>query len=357
MSQENRMVARPNASHARGMEALFKSDCLNVLKRLPTQSAQLIYLDPPFFTNRCFVVNQSKAFDDKWPGGIKEYLNWISPRLVESKRVLKRRGSIFIHCDYHASHYLKVLADEIFGYDRFVNEIIWKRQSAHNDTAQGARHLGRIHDTILLYSKSQDYTWNYRYEPYARDYINKYYRFVDAKNGRRFALGDLSAPGGPTKHNPFFEFMGIKRYWRYSKRKLEKMYDEDKIYYSGPGRVPLLKRYLDEMNGLGMQDIWLDVWTKRQEDRCGYPTSKPLSLLERIIRLSTNPGDVVLDPFCGSGSTLLASHRLGRHWIGVDISELAVNMAAYRLRAAGARFALFSGHQSIDINHSLGNHA
>ncbi len=242
-----------------------------------------------------------------------------------------------MHCDYHASHYLKVIMDRVFGYGRFINEIVWKRQSAHCDAKQGSRHFGRIHDSILVYSKSKDYVWNQIFAPYEPSYVRKYYRFTERQTGRRFALGDLTAPGGFGNRNPKYEFLGIQRYWRYSRDNMQKLEQQGRIHVTGSGRVPKLKRYLDEMPGVPLQDIWTDTWTPSRGENCVFPTMKPNALLERIIQVSSNPGSLVLDPFCGSGTSLLAAHRLDRSWIGIDISREAVRVSARRLTAAGAK--------------------
>lgn len=316
---------------------LFHGDCLLVLGSLPNETIDLIYADPPFFSNRSYQVGTNLAFDDKWDGGMDQYIDWISPVLLECKRVLKSTGSIYLHCDPHASHYLKILMDKIFGIRNFVNEIIWKRQSAHNDVKQGARHFGRIHDTILFYSKSKKFIWNTLYLPYDKTYIRKCYNMVEPNTDRRFALGDLTAPGGASKRNPYYEFLGIRRYWRYSQRRMKKLYKSERIFVSKPGKVPKLKRYFDEMPGIPLQDIWFDKESRTYSGQSmSYPTQKPESLSNRIIQASSNPGDIILDPFCGSGTTLVSAHRFHRLWIGIDVSEIALATTKERLSKAGA---------------------
>jgi site-specific DNA-methyltransferase (adenine-specific) len=300
-----------------------------------SESVDLIYLDPPFFSNRGFYTRNGKqvvGFNDRWPGGISEYVVWISQRLVESKRVLKTTGSIYVHCDTHASHYLKVAMDAMFGASNFRNEIVWKRQSSHNDGRQGARHFGRIHDVILLFTKSGHYTWNPLFQHYSDEYVRKQYRHMD-RRGRKYALGDLSGPSGAFKGNPVYKFLGIKRSWRYSKKKMRQLLREGRIVQKRPGTVPQLKRYLDEMPGLPIQDVWTDITpiTSFSKERVAFPTQKPQTLLKRILLASTNPGDLVVDPFCGCGSALIAAQSLRRRWVGVDISHKACLIVKKRM--------------------------
>jgi|SRR5579862_4611804 len=186
-----------------------------------------------------------------------------------------------------------------------------------------------------------------RYIAYDKKYISKTYRFREKGNGRRFALGDLTAPGGPNKGNPKYEFMGVTRYWRYSKERIKDLLENDRIVQRSPGSVPLLKRYLDEMMGKPAQDVWDDLRLVRGKEKCGYPTQKPQKLLERLIYASTDPGDLVIDPVCGSGSTLVAADRLGRKWLGIDISKQSCSLSVKRLRGLGIETNL------VDFGHKL----
>ena len=315
---------------------VFCADSSKFLKKIPDEYVTLVYLDPPFFSNRNYEVitkDGSNSFTDKWSGGLDDYLEFMRGILQECKRVLNKKGSLYLHCDWHASHYLKVELDKIFGYENFHNEIIWKRHNAHNDTKQGCKLFGRIHDTILFYSKTKDYIWNPIYAPYPEEYIQKYYRHVEPETGRRYAHGDLSGPGGRSKGNPRFEFLGVTRYWRFSKENMEKLYKEGRIIQTKPGNVPLLKRYLDEMPGMMLQDIWDDVKSVQvtKKESVGYPTQKPVRLLERIIEISTNPKDLVLDVLCGSGTTLVASKQLDRKYLGIDYNKDTVKISKKRL--------------------------
>jgi adenine-specific DNA-methyltransferase len=322
---------------------LFNEDCLSTTKRLPNSSIDLIYADPPFCSGRSYSRDDC-SFDDRWADP-QEYLDWMRPRLVEFKRVLKNTGSIYIHCDWHASHYLKVLADDIFGRKNFLNEIIWKRQSSHNDAAQGSKHFGRIHDSILIYTGSQNYIWNQQYSPYENTYIERTYKYIETVTERRYALGDLTGPGGAAKGNPMYEFLGIKRYWRYSKTKMFHLLSQGKIAHF-EGKVPLLKRYLDEMRGKPIQDIWTDLSFDYKKNKRGFPTQKPEGLLERIIRTSTNPEQIVFESFAGSSPAGAACHSLSRKWIGSEVSETACIFSLKRLNEIGCDVEF---HQKSDL--------
>lgn len=362
------------------INTLWYGDNLRVLREeIADESVDLIYLDPPFNSNRNYNVlfkeksgdespAQIQAFTDTWTwdqaavdaynelvteapnnvaaviGAMRQfvgtndmlaYLVMMAQRLVELHRVLKQTGSIYLHCDPTASHYLKMIMDSVFGVRNFRNEIIWQRSDAHNNAGQGAKHFGRLHDTLLFYSKSESYTFSQPYLPLPQETIDKWYRHVEPETGRRFNLGDMTGPGGAAKGNPRYEFLGVERYWRYRKERMEELYAEGRIYQSRPGTVPMQKRYLDESKGVPVQDIWSDIKMLRgntkDSERLGYPTQKPLALLERIIEASSNPGDVVLDPFCGCGTAVVAAEKLGRKWIGIDITHLAVALMNNRL--------------------------
>lgn len=358
---------------------LYYGDNLDVLRRhVPDESVDLVYLDPPFKSNQKYNVlfaekdgsqsaAQIQAFEDTWhwdqeaaaayqtvvesgskvsetmqafraflgENDMMAYLAMMAPRLVELHRVLKETGSIYLHCDSTASHYLKLLMDAIFGVAQFRNEIIWKRSHAHSDTKQGARHFGRVTDTILFYGKSQEPTWNQQYTPYDKEYVERDYRRVDP-NGRRYRIDNLQGPGGAAKGNPFYEVMGVSRYWRFSKKKMAQLIKEGRVVQTRPGAVPQYKRYLDEMPGVPLQNLWADlpVLNNRSKESLGYPTQKPESLLERILSVSSNEGDTVLDPFCGCGTTIAVAQRLKRRWIGIDVTHLAISLMKHRLVTA-----------------------
>ena len=314
-------------------------DSRKVLQRLEKQSVNLIYIDPPFFANRVLEAKgkygKINSFSDKWSNNLESYLEFMVRVLNECDRVLKKTGSLYLHCDWHSSHYLKVELDKIFGRKNFRNEIVWKRHNSHNNSGQGSKIFERIHDVILFYTKTDDYTWNPMYLPYSEEYVEKFYRHVEQETGRRFALGDLSGPGGKSNGNPHYKFMGITRYWRYKKTRMERLYKEGRIVQRRKGTVPLQKRYLDEMQGISLHDVWDEIKSVQvtKKESVGYPTQKPERLLERIIQISSNERDLVLDCFSGSGTSLVASKNLGRNYIGIDSNADACKIARKRIKS------------------------
>ncbi len=351
-------------------KTIWTGDNLDILRGLNSESVDLIYLDPPFNSNRNYAAPVGSraagaAFKDTWTlsdldtawmgliadeqpamykvietarlthgKGMQSYLCMMAVRLLEMRRVLKGTGSIYLHCDPTAGHYLKLLMDSIFGMRNFLSDISWKRSSAHSDTKQGRRQHGRIRDSLLFYSNGNNWTWNPLYTEYDEDYVDRFYRHVEPETGRRYRLGDLTGPGGAAKGNPIYEVMGVTRYWRYSEERMAQLIKEGRIVQTKPGAVPQYKRYLDEMPGVPLQDQWTDIRPVQPhaKERTGYPTQKPLALLERIISASSNEGDVVLDPFCGCATACVAAEKLGRKWVGIDISEKAVELVNMRLR-------------------------
>ena len=231
---------------------------------------------------------------------------------MELHRVLKPMGSIYLHCDPTASHYLRLLMDAVFDPTRFRNEIVWRRYGAHNDVGQGSRHFGRIHDVILLYSKAENPQWQQLFTELDQRYVAQSYRYEEPETGRRFRLTPLTGPGGASKGNPVFEWKGHTRAWRYNKEKMESLDAEGRLYYSRTGYVSQ-KLYLDESQGTPVQDMWVDIpaLTGSNKERLGYPTQKPEALLERIIQASSNEGDVVLDPSAGAGRRSRSRSGLG----------------------------------------------
>jgi len=350
---------------------LYYGDNLDVLRQhIADESVDLIYLDPPFKSEQNYNVlfeeqngsrsaAQIKAFEDTWrwdeaaamayeevveSGGsasramqafrtlvggsnMLAYLSMMAPRLLELRRVLKATGSIYLHCDPTASHYLKVLMDAVFDPRNFRGEIIWKCTSAHSN----ARRLGKVHQTILFYSKSDQFTWNPIYMPYEQAYIDTYYRYKD-EDGRRFMSGDLVGHRGV---NPEYEWRGIVRPWRYPKHRLDELDAQGRIFWTR-NKFPRYKRYLDDMPGMPAQSVWTDVlpvvsWSS---ERLGYPTQKPEALLERVVQASSNEDQIVLDPFCGCGTAIAVAQKLNRRWIGIDITHLAITLIKHRLRDA-----------------------
>lgn len=365
------------------MNTLYYGDNLDVLRKsIASESIDLIYADPPFNSNRNYFVlfkdrtgkssaAQEEAFADTWTwteeseityrelvhhcpnralataiealrtmfheSPMMAYLVAMAVRLIEMHRVLKLTGSLYLHCDPTASHYLKLVLDCIFGPRHYKSEITWKRTSAHNDTAQGLKKYGNNRDIILFYTKSNHYVWNPQYVAYDQEYVDTFYSHVEPATGRRYRLSDLTAakPGGDTQYewtSP--EGLVVTPYkgrsWAYSKANMQKFAEEGRLYYSKTG-MPSYKRYLDEMPGVALQNSWDDIRPTPKRESLGYPTQKPLALLERIISTSSNPGDVVLDGFCGCGTTVAAAQRIGRQWIGIDITAVAVNIIKTRM--------------------------
>lgn len=321
---------------------IYCGDCLDQLRALPPECVDLIYIDPPFNSNRNYEVfwgetKEKRSFADRH-ASTQAYIDYMRPRCVEMARVLKKTGSFYYHCDWHASHYVKVMLDQIFDEDNFVNEIVWKRQSAHNDAKQGSKHLGRVHDTLFFYAGGDDYSFNHQYRPYDAAYVEKFYKHIEPGTGRRYSLGDITAPGGAAeaKGNPFYKFLGVERYWRFSEAEMDRLYKAGEIIQAKPGAVPRQKRYLDAGRGVPIGTVWDDIGPVQSsaEEALGYPTQKPLALLERILAISSNENDVVLDAFCGCGTALVAAQKMKRQWIGIDVSPTACRVMAKRLRDA-----------------------
>jgi DNA modification methylase len=318
---------------------VYCGDNLEKLRTLPEGCVDLIYIDPPFNSNRNYETfwgetKEKRAFDDRHES-TQAYIEFMRPRCVELARVLKKGGSFYYHCDWHASHYVKVMLDQILGENRFVNEIVWKRAASHNDAKQGSRHYGRVHDVLLFYADGEDYAWNQQYMPLDQSYIDSHYRQVDPATDRRFQWTDLRAPGGatPSKGNPHYKVLGVDGYWRYSKAKMEQLIAEGRVAIPPSGNVPRYKRFLDESKGLPVSSVWDDIppVNSQAKEAIGYPTQKPLPLLQRIIETSSSRGDVVLDAFCGCGTAIVAAQILHRQWIGIDQSPTACRVMGKRL--------------------------
>ncbi len=360
---------------------LYYGDNLDVLRRhIKDESVDLVYLDPPFNSNASYNVlfasqdgtrsaAQIKAFEDTWrwdqaaaydyqqtveaggeisqalqafhtllgPSNMLAYLAMMAPRLKELRRVLAQTGSLYLHCDPTASHYLKLLLDAVFGPASFRNEITWRRTSTvKGNVGQGAKHFGRNTDSILFYTKSESYTFNPIYEPYSDEYLKTKFSYVEPGTGRRFQTVSMLGPGGAAKGNPSYEVLGVTRYWRYSQKEMQRLLDEGQVYQGKPGGVPRRKYYLDEGKGVELQSLWTDIdsLNSMAAERLSYPTQKPEALLERIVATSSKEGDLVLDPFCGCGTAIAVAQRLNRQWIGIDITHLAVALMKHRLFGA-----------------------
>ena len=360
------------------MNTLYYGDNLPILRKMPAESVDLVYLDPPFNSARNYNVlfkdqsgassdAQITAFDDTWqwgpsaeqayfdiiqanPGKVDDllssllcvigknamlaYLVMMAARLVELHRVLKPTGSLYLHCDPTASHYLKLVLDTVFGFENFRSEIVWQRTSAHSS----ANRPGPIHDILFFYSKSNNYTWNQQYQPYTQTYLDSAYNNQDA-DGRKWKSTDITGSGirhgetGLLWHGIDPNIKG--RHWVVPPSKLDELDKKGLIHWpEKKDGMPRLKQYLEEMPGIPIQDIWSDIPPigAQAAERLGYPTQKPLALLERIIQASSNPGDIVLDPFCGCGTAIAAAEKLGRSWIGIDITFLAITLIEGRMK-------------------------
>ena len=369
------------------MNTLYFGDNLEVLREsIADRSVDLVYLDPPFNSGANYNIifqpekksaakatAQIQAFEDTWtwsaeadetyrrfvidrdltsqpPGerliklmtsmreylgetSMMAYLTMMAPRLLELRRVLKDTGSIYLHCDPTASHYLKMLMDAVFGPEHFINELVWQRTNAKG---LAFSRFASNHDIILMYAKTDSRTWNPRYTPHDPEYVRKFYRFVEPGTGRRYSLDNLTNPNHD-RPNLTYEFLGVTRVWRWTRERMEQANASGIIAQSHPGSVPRLKRYLDEQEGNAVSDIWVDIPPigAQAAERMGYPTQKPQALLERIIQASSNEGDVVLDPFCGCGTAVAAAQKLNRQWVGIDITYLSIDLIAGRLRKTG----------------------
>jgi adenine specific DNA methylase Mod len=362
---------------------LYCGDNLEILREyIAPESVDLVYLDPPFNSDQNYNLlfrekdgsksnSQILAFEDTWEwnkesektydeitekGGklgevmtlfralfeksdLLAYLSMMAPRLEELRRVLKSSGALYLHCDPTASHYLKMLLDAIFGPANFQNEIIWKRTTTKNDYTQGATNWPRIHDILLCYSKDASQArFKQPFAPLDEGYIRSHYHLKD-QSGRHYQLDNLTAPGAGSRGHPKYEFMGVTKFWRYNKEKMERLLSEGRIVQPRPGAVPRYKRYLDETKGVAIGDMWWDIppVNSQAAERIGYPTQKPQALLERIIVASSEEGDTILDPFCGCGTAVEAAHAKNRKWIGIDLTKIAIDVVKDRLLKIGEK--------------------
>jgi DNA modification methylase len=293
---------------------------------------RLIAIDPPFATRQDFMKDKEKAYRDKVLGA--QFIEFLRRRLILLRELLADDGSIYVHLDTKKGHYIKAIMDEVFGEENFINQIIWKRLSAHNDAVK----YGPIHDTIFFYSKGDRYTWNKQFAGVSQEYINQFFDQVDPANGRRYARGDLTARGtrrGETgKLWRGIDPNGMGNHWKVPPTELDRLDALGKIHWPAKeGGMPRLKRYADELEGVQLQDLWLDIKLMHNlsQERLNYPTQKPEQLLDRIIRASSNPNDIVLDCFAGSGTTAAVAEKLGRRWITMDCGKLAIYTAQKRL--------------------------
>lgn len=364
------------STHTRHIAVL---DNLEGMSRLESASIDLVYLDPPFNSGRSYeaIVGSLRTrgggaysvegFQDQWSwtgdfeaslrilregapkqasdlleslvgslgkSALAAYLVMMTPRLAEVHRVLATTGSLYLHCDPTASHYLKIILDCLFGRENFRNEIVWKRTHAHSSS----RRFGSIHDTVLFYSRSPRYHWTPVFSAYEPTYIENHFTNQDADG--RYQLITCTAPGDRRGTRAHYEWRGQYpppgRHWAWKKETMEEFDAQGRIVHSGNG-VPRLKRYVTDGEGVPIQDIWLDInrLDSHSEERVGYETQKPIRLIERMIQASTKPGALILDPFCGSGTALVAAEKLGRQWIGIDSSFFAACVSLGRIRQEG----------------------
>lgn len=336
---------------------------MEIMRALPDHCVDLVYIDPPFFTQRDYeniwgdkesvldYSDESLSFKDtkdffeshvsNGATGINAYLTWLRVRLCEMHRILKPTGSLYCHLDDHAVHYVKVILDEIFGYKHFRNQITWQRKIGTNSTGK-ARAWPNNADYILFYTKSQQYTFNAQFVDDSEDLptsITKMYRHDDNDRKGLYRLGPMEAPSdSPTLK---FEFRGVKpprKGWRWNKERMEREYRSGTLVISANKKSIQQKMYLSSRKGSIVESIWNDIRCVQggSNEYIGWPTQKPVALLERIIRASSSEGDVVFDCFAGCGTSMHAAHRLKRKWIGIDISPTAVKVNKKRLEELGA---------------------
>ena len=373
-------MSEPNFTN----RTVWVGDNLHIMRGINSECIDLIYLDPPFNSNQDYAapigsIAAGAAFKDTWTlsdidvhehgeladrnpaaytvieaarsasgKSMMSYLIMMAVRLIEMERILKPTGSIYLHCDPTASHYLKLILDTIFGGQNYRNEIVWKRTSSHND----AKRFGKIHDVILYYAKyAKEVSFTPVYVDYSEDYLSE--KFKQDENGRWYKLENLTAPyrGGPSGRFEFHgKVPGPTRMWSKNEETMERLWQEGRIKIGKDGKPRLdgLIEYLDEKKGMPVQDWWDDILRvgNTSKERLGYPTQKPISLLERIIKASSNEGDVVFDPFCGCATTLVAADRLDRDWAGIDLSPLAVKLVDERI--SEDRGALWGGANVVE---------
>jgi adenine-specific DNA-methyltransferase len=337
----NRLVYGDNLL---AMAALLAGDSATPSLR---SKIDLIYVDPPFdskadYRTKVFLpgieleqkptVIEQLAYSDTWADGTASYLAMITPRLVLMRELLNESGSIYVHLDWHVSHYVKLVMDEIFGKDNFVNEIVWKRSDAKGDASQGSQHYSRVHDVILFFQKSSARYWNPTFLPLSKGYVDDFYRFQDP-DGRRYKQENMLGPGGEAKGNPVYEVMGVRRAWRYSRDRMQTLIDAGLVLQSRPGTVPMQKKYLDESKGVQLSSWWDDISMLRgwSSEKADYATQKPEKLLQRIISASCPPHGIVADFNGGSGTTAAAAEKLERRWIITDIGKPACMIMRKRL--------------------------
>ncbi|GHV03011.1 hypothetical protein FACS189485_05020 [Spirochaetia bacterium] len=352
---------------------LILGDNLEILKSIEADTIDLIYLDPPFFSNRNYEViwgdaGEIRSFQDRWSGGMDHYIGWLKERVEEMHRILKPTGSIFLHCDWHAQAYIQVeILDKLFGTSNFHNKITWKRADTHNDAK---KQLPNVTDDIFYYSKTDKFIFNTQYTAHDPQTLRDWYQYLEFPDGtvrkmtkeekdsqiipsdsRRFNADNMASPN--PRPNLMYEYKGYGypvKGWRYSLETMQQLDAEHKLLFpeDKKGRI-MRKRYLDEQKGVVVGDGWDDISLVRaaSNERIGYPTQKPEALLERIIKMASNEGDTVLDPFMGGGTTIAVAEKLNRQWIGIDQSAMAVKVTELRLQK---QQDLFSAPYTVQLH-------
>ena len=340
---------------------IYRGDNLEIMRAMPDECVDLCYIDPPFFTQRDYkniwgdkesVLDWERAklngfFDTKdffekhvqnGEKGLDAYLAWMRVRLVEIHRILKPTGSFFLHLDYHAVHYVKIMLDEIFGYSNFRNEIVWKRKTGSNSATKTPKNYPTNNDFILFYSKTSKYTFNPQYTSYNEEFRKRWYNRKD-EDGRWWKAENLGAPSpSPTLMFNYKGYTMPANGWRWTKARMEAAEKQGKLHFvekNGKKGSIQQKVYFDELPGMPVENIWDDILplSKGSAERTGWPTQKPVALLERIIRCATNEGDIVFDCFAGCGTSMHAAHSTKRKWVGIDISPTAMKVNKKRLEA------------------------
>lgn len=330
---------------------IFWGDNLQVMSHMLKDyrgKIDLIYIDPPFDSKADYkksiriksnnASNDATAFEEKQYGDIWNndgYIQFMYERLILMRELLSDVGSLYLHCDWHQSAHLRCVLDELFGPMNCHNVITWRRSHAQGNAGQGSKHFGIVTDTIFIYSKSGNPIWNQQYVPYSKEVIERDYKYIDEMTGERYRLTPVDGPGGASKGNPYYEFLGVSGYWRYSKETMQALYEAGEIQLSSTGKSLSRRRYLKDAKGTPVTDLWDDLnrVSPTSSERLDYPTQKPECLIERVIRTSSNPGSIVFDCFMGSGTTQAVAMKLGRRFIGADINLGAIQTTTKRLLA------------------------
>lgn len=346
---------------------IFWGDNLQVMSHLLKEfrgKVDLIYIDPPFDSKVDYkkqiklrgarAENDQNSFEEKQYSDIWShdgYLQFMYERISVARELLSPDGTFYLHCDWHRSHYLRCILDELFGQENCHNSVSWRRSHAQGNSGQGASHFGRTTDTIFIYSKSGSPTWNSQYQPYSQEILDRDYKHVD-ESGERYRLMPVDGPGGAAKGNPYYEFLGVAGYWRYSQETMQKLYEKGEILVSSTGKSLSRKKFLKDAEGTPVTDFWDDLnrVSPTSNERLGYPTQKPEGLLKRVIETSSNEGDLVLDFFVGSGTTSAVAAKLNRRFICADINLGAVQTTTKRLINLQAKGESATGFEVYNVN-------